>query len=74
MQIRLDNPELEAWFLAEMSKAEAIISRALDKADKLGHFEKISISKAVYHASIIDMELIQLKNGDYESFAEDDVI
>ena len=72
MQFGFENPRLEKWFLAQMGKAEAIISRTLEKVEALGHFDKKSIEHAVYHASVIDMELLQLMNKRYDDFAESD--
>ena len=69
---RFENPRLEKWFLAQMGKAEAIISRALEKVETLSHFDKQSIEQAAYHASVIDMELLQLMNKRYVDFAESD--
>lgn len=48
MQFRFENPRLEKWFLAQMGKAEAIISRTLEKVEALGHFDKKSIEHAVF--------------------------
>jgi hypothetical protein len=72
MQIKFENPKLEKWFLAQMGKAEAVIARTLEKVEALGHFDKQSIERAVYHASVIDMELIQLMNKRYNDFIESD--
>ena len=43
-----------------------------EKVEALGHFDKKSIEHAVYHASVIDMELLQLMNKRYDDFAESD--
>ena len=72
MQIRFVNPKLETWFLSQMSKAETIISNALKKVETLGHFDRQSIDKAVYHASVIDLELIQLVDRQYDELSGDD--
>ena len=71
MKLRFENPKLEAWFLGQMRKAETIISKAIDKVETLGKFDKQSISQAVYHASVIDTELIQLVNKQYGDFIDD---
>ena len=35
INIRYENPKLEAWFLSQMKRAEVIISKALDRVEKL---------------------------------------
>lgn len=74
MQLRFENPKLEKWFLAQIGKAESIIAKTLEKVETLSHFDKQSIEQAVYHASVIDMELLQLMNRRYDDFAESDEI
>ena len=71
VQLRFENPKLEKWFLGQMGRAEAIIARTLEKVETLGHFDKQSIEQAVYHASVVDMELIQLMNKRYDDFTDE---
>lgn len=70
MQVRFENPKLEKWFCGQIAKAESIISETLAKVETFSHFDKQSLERAIYHASVIDMELIQLMNKRYDDFAE----
>lgn len=75
INIRYENPKLEAWFLSQMKRAEVIISKALDRVEKLDNsFDKRSLERVAYHASVIDLELIQLMNRQYDDLEGSEVV
>lgn len=61
----------EIWFFNQIAKAEKIISAALEKTSSFNMFDKNNLKNAVVHASIIDVEMLQLLNEEYDEFEND---